>query len=206
MFRNKTIALSMSGGVDSTMLCFLMAKSIRRNSLNSTIQPYNGFDSWAPNDSQKLPSIIQYIKEKFPTVKINDPLMIRFNTNGDQINDKNSYIQPFIENLIENKTVDIVMNGISKGPSIPVQKTFGESLPFKRRPGKHLWDEVERADSLTSPFKSIDKRFIVQCYKDFKCEDLLDLTHSCTHPVKQSCGECWWCKERKWAINEVFQN
>ena len=31
LFRGKTLALSMSGGADSTMLCYLLAKTSRRH-------------------------------------------------------------------------------------------------------------------------------------------------------------------------------
>ena len=203
-FKNKTIALSMSGGVDSTMLCFLAAKKINKAGLNSTIQPYNGFDSWAPNDSEGLPEIIDHIRGHFPNVKINDPAFCRFDTKGDQVNHKNTYINPFIESLRDNGKIDIIVNGISLGPPLEVQETFGINLPTMRRPGHKSYDEIDRADHTHSPFMHVDKRFIVECYKKFRCKDLLDLTHSCTHPRVSKCGECWWCKERAWAVESVF--
>ena len=47
-FKNKTIAVAMSGGADSTLLCYLIANTIQEQDLNITIQPYNGLDLWAP--------------------------------------------------------------------------------------------------------------------------------------------------------------
>ena len=43
----------MSGGADSTMLCYLLANTIQEQDLNITIQPYNGLDLWAPGDGQQ---------------------------------------------------------------------------------------------------------------------------------------------------------
>jgi tRNA(Ile)-lysidine synthase TilS/MesJ len=49
-FKDKTVAVAMSGGADSTMLCYLIANTINEQDLNITIQPYNGLDLWAPGD------------------------------------------------------------------------------------------------------------------------------------------------------------
>ena len=53
----KSIGISMSGGADSTMLCYLLAKSISNGKLNISIQPYNGYDINLPGDSNKIPFI-----------------------------------------------------------------------------------------------------------------------------------------------------
>ena len=69
-FDNKVIGLSMSGGPDSFMLCYLLVKTIQEEKLNIIIQPYNGYDIDIPHDSEKLPNIIEYIRNKFPDVEI----------------------------------------------------------------------------------------------------------------------------------------
>ena len=66
------------------------------------------------------------------------------------------------------------------------------------------------------PFVYTTKDWIVQTY--YKCEivDLFDITRSCegefedvtyeTYTPGQhvpTCGECFWCKEREWAIEQV---
>ena len=208
LFKGKTLALSMSGGVDSTMLCYLLAKTSYEQNLEITIQPYNGYDTWAPIDSAGVPNIIKFIRKKFPAVDIQWPVSTVFNTNGRYApNDKNMYIRPLIEKLVEHNAVDVLMNGISLGPPVEVQETFRNwqdlAVDIRRRPGKRQWHEIERAIKQLSPLKHIDKRFIVQCYKEFDIEKLLKMTNSCTAP-QGNCGECWWCQEREWAINKVF--
>ena len=208
LFRGKTLALSMSGGADSTMLCYLLAKTSRRHNLQITIQPYNGYDIWAPMDSKGVVKIIKYIQSKFPNVDIQWPISTVFDTNGDFApNDKNMYITPLIEKLVAHNVVDLVMNGISMGPPLEVQQTFKDwdnKINVRRLPGYHLWNEVERAIEHLSPLKHIDKRFIVQCYKEFDIEELLEMTNSCTTP-EGNCSECWWCQERTWALNETLR-
>lgn len=203
--RNKVIGLSMSGGADSTLLCVLVAKTIDQKGLNSIIQPYNGYDTWAPLDSAGLPKIITYIRTLFPNVRINWPVSVVFDTNGDHEKDKNTYIRPFVHNLINREYVDFIIPGISSGPPIEVQEKFGikDHTAIQRIPGYRLWNEVENANDKRAPFKNVDKRFMLQCYKDFGLKELFDMTQSCTHPAG-NCGKCWWCKEREWASQEVF--
>ena len=63
---------------------------------------------------------------------------------------------------------------------------------------------LDRAIEHLSPLKHIDKRFILQCYKEFNIESLLQLTNSCIYP-EGNCSECWWCQERNWALNETLR-
>jgi len=205
-YENKTIGLSMSGGCDSTMLCYLLANTIQIKKMNTAIQPYNGFDLWCPEDSSKLPAIIEYLQQEFPDVTIHNPICTVYDTHGAssvEEKNKNYYIRTLIEKLKKSGLVDIVINGVCLGPPVKVQKTFthsAEGLIF-RREGHALFEEVTHA-GLHAPFTDIDKRFIIQCYKDFEQEHLLDMTHSCTFPGGP-CNTCWWCQERQWAINQT---
>ena len=184
LFRGKTLAISMSGGADSTMLCYLLAKTSYEQNLEITIQPYNGYDTWAPIDSAGVPNIIKFIRKEFMSVDIQWPISTVFDTNGAVApNDKNKFIRPLIEKLTEHRVIDIVMNGISMGPPIEIQQTFKDwdkKINVRRLSGYHLWDEVERAHDHLAPFKQVDKRFIVQCYKDFGIEKLLKKTNGIT--------------------------
>lgn len=202
-WQDKTIGLSMSGGADSTMLCYLLAHTSQKRNLNLTIQPYNGYDIWCTHDSEGLPYIIDYIKNIFPDVKIEWPITTVFDTKGSKENHKNVYIRDLVKRLRNSKMIDIWLNGVCLGPPLDVQETFtGEAKDyFLRRPGKLLWHEVENAGNY-APYKNIDKRFIMQCYIDFDQQALRDLTNSCTN-VGNNCGYCWWCQERAWAIKET---
>jgi len=198
-FRNKTLGLSMSGGADSTILCILLAKTIESKGLNITIQPFSGYDLWAPLDSAGLPNIITFIKSEFPSVKINWPVSVVFDTQGSP-DGKNVYIGQLKKNMMDTGFINDFLVAISRGPELETQLKFNA---IKRIPGYHIWNEVAEANPNLAPFKEVDKRFIVQCYKDFGYESLLKQTNSCTDPAG-NCGECWWCQERSWAIDTVF--
>ena len=197
-YNNKTVAISMSGGADSTMLCFLLLNTIQKQDLNITIQPYNGYDISVPSDSAGLPDIIDYLQKQFPNIKLNWPISCVYNTQEQDI--KNTYIRPLIETLCKHNVVDEVIQAVCLGPPEATQESFiGDD--YFRRPGYALWEEVAQPKN-HAPFVDVDKRFIIQCYTDFNVQDLLELTNSCTRAIG-NCGECWWCQERNWAIQEA---
>ena len=66
------------------------------------------------------------------------------------------------------------------------------------------------------PFVYTTKDWIVKQYYENNIRDLLDITRSCegefddldytTYTPRQpvpTCGECFWCKEREWAIEQI---
>ncbi len=195
-FSDKVVGLSMSGGADSTMLCYLLAKFVP----DIIIQPINGFDLGVPGDSNKLPKIIEYIRNDFKDVEIRWPLSTVF-SNDDFQPIKHDYIRTLKSTALEYKMCDTIISAITKGPPLEDQIKFitydGENT--KRIEGYALYDEVLDG----GPFNQVDKRFIIQCYKDFDKEDLLEMTASCVAPNQCGYKKCWWCCERQWAIREV---
>ena len=202
----KTIGISMSGGADSTMLCYLLAKSISNDKLNISIQPYNGYDIDLPEDSNRLPYIITYIRNKFPDVDLKWPMSVVFSNPGHK-DVKNIFIKDLVEKMFF-KNFDTRVVGITPGPPIEVQRKFkinSKKSNIKRLPGYDLYSEVVDFDkNSTGPFKSVDKRFIIQSYADHGVTDLLDMTASCIVPDPGCSGTCWWCQERQWAVDEVY--
>jgi 7-cyano-7-deazaguanine synthase in queuosine biosynthesis len=73
------------------------------------------------------------------------------------------------------------------------------------------------------PFRFTDKRWIMRQYKNYKLDELLALTRSCegdnnTYPtifdgldfttykdsdIVPECGQCFWCQERSWGIQNA---
>ena len=66
------------------------------------------------------------------------------------------------------------------------------------------------------PFVYTTKDWIIKQYYENNIEDLLDITRSCegefdgldytSYTPGQDipiCGECFWCKEREWAIEQA---
>jgi hypothetical protein len=53
-----------------------------------------------------------------------------------------------------------------------------------------------------TPFVNINKREIAKLYKNLEIEDLYPVTRSCESLTLTTghCGKCWWCKERIWGF------
>jgi len=207
---NKVIGLSMSGGADSTILCYLLAKFCQDKIFNYVIQPFSAYDLSVPGDAKKLPDIIQYIRNKFPDVQIRWPISTVF-PNPNFIPVKNEYLGSLKKILTHYKVYDIFVSAISLGPPLEVQKTFetNDSKNIKRLEGYDLYNELlvgKNNKRTLKPFVNINKSFIIQCYKDFKEEKLLEITESCIQLVKCKPGDkfCWWCLEKDWAIKKVY--
>jgi len=78
---------------------------------------------------------------------------------------------------------------------------------------------VKNIQSITRwmPFMDVDKRMVAYLYTHFDMlEALFPFTRSCEwhkgmsylrlvvpNPGDKHCGECWWCKERKWAFGRL---
>jgi hypothetical protein len=203
-YNNKTIGLSMSGGADSTMLCILFCKLVTTHNINLTIQPYNGFDIHVPFDSSALLSNLDIIKNMYSNVDLLHPISTIFDSKGED--NKMIFINDLIFKL-NRKVFDHRVTAITLGPPYNVQKEF-PCNHIRRIEGYHAYNELDY-DTWpieNCPLKNIDKRFIVQLYKDFELTDLFTSTISCISPVNdlQPCNKCWWCYERDWAITEVL--
>ena len=55
----------------------------------------------------------------------------------------------------------------------------------------------------TIPFALVDKRHTLGLFEVFQAWPLIELTHSCTAQTEGRCGECYNCKEREWALDEL---
>jgi hypothetical protein len=66
------------------------------------------------------------------------------------------------------------------------------------------------------PLRFVEKDWVVQQYMTQNIQDLFDITRSCEGEIQginhtnyvsnqyvPECGECFWCKERKWAIEKI---
>lgn len=201
------IGIAMSGGADSLMLCYLVANTIKKLKLNSSIQPYNGYDIHVPHDSNAAVKTLPTLIRKFPTVDIKWPISTVFNSNGED--NKMDYITK-LRKALAGATFTRHITGITLGPPYKVQNSWPKTVSNQRirripnymSESESAWDDWPLE---TTPFKNIDKRFVIQCYKDFKQMKLFHQTVSCTTPTNgnKPCGKCWWDYEREWALNEV---
>jgi hypothetical protein len=115
------IGIAMSGGADSLMLCYLVANTIKKLKLNSSIQPYNGYDIHVPHDSNAAVKTLPTLIRKFPTVDIKWPISTVFNSNGED--NKMDYITK-LRKALAGATFTRHITGITLGPPYKVQNSW----------------------------------------------------------------------------------
>lgn len=118
---------------------------------------------------------------------------------------------------------DAVFNGVTLNP----QSLETDIRPHDRNRlpdfENDIFEPIDTKKGQTyRPFEFVEKDFIMACYLRHGWQDLLSITRSCEgdsavdsdlfvdyteykHGVTPlaECGECFWCKERKWALDRA---
>lgn len=213
----ETIGIWMSGGADSSLLCYLLAKEIKIKNLSIKIQPLT---------VQKRPNIFESVPVKNKIIQLleaetifNEHVIYHAPTAGWDTNDYLAMFAKMNRENIRQNMFQALFSGITTNPPRQVQKNFQwgilEDVESKR--GSHLIKDTVRYFTETEknieyefleykPFFNITKKNIANLYKE---HDLLDslfpLTRSCEdrNYLQGHCGKCWWCEERLWAFGRL---
>lgn len=202
LHRYKAAAMSVSGGLDSGTLLYLLAEEITQSNLNFPIYAIT-----VPNRSDTACGhhaalVIEFVKSRFPNVEINH--IIKSIIDGG--NFKAKIATDIMREYFKQGLVDCYIDGVTKNPDstfkfIEPNKDYVKRI-FER--DFNIQKIVETEDWLPKirPFGGINKRGIYEITtKKGITEDLLSRTKSCTDTKEYKCMTCWWCQERKWGFN-----
>ena len=191
----KKIGLAMSGGVESSLLFYLLHKKIIDEDLNVTIHPL----VLCHIDRKFINEIVHNIinlQESFPFVIKPYVYFSNFDRKYTTKN-LNSFLNPIKRN------VDIIARGTNRNPPIYVM------------PGDQdkAWElpEMDEFDEEWKPFKNMHKQDLALIYKMYDLKELFKLTVSCSNYYIDKrgfgivCKKCLACYERKWAF-KTFDN
>lgn len=175
-------ALLYSGGVESTLLYFLLLKE-NNTALNLFIvDRYN-------NPIPKAISLYNKLKESWgdtnSTCSVIDTDINLSNTQR---------IKYAIKEI--SKTHNTIVWGMNAYPD-NIRPKLKEST--MTHPGKVLSNNPK----LKMPFIDYTKDIIIKMYYDNNIHHVLEDTHSCGEPVGTPCGSCFNCREREWAYNKL---
>lgn len=177
------INILMSGGVDSTLLAYLVAMQSDKPIILHTLGP-------SKHVYQKvLIPILTYLQNRF----------------GDRFQLVNIRRQQLLireaANYILSVYPGVILTGCNKVVThfTPTVYIKGDTPPVR---GEVASDHHKR------PFINLDKVEIIRIYQEQNILDLLSLTKSCGLPKLQRCGGCYFCMERAWAtavlgINDI---
>lgn len=222
-----SIAVSLSGGADSALLAFLLcsfAPSGFHVHIISHIRcwkdkPWQQYDAvnvfrWLVN---RFPNIVferhtNFIAPDLEYGNIGPNLTDEY---GKHVSGDNIEIRAFAEYVCFQKNVDAYYNAVTRNPRLANFNGMMERDIEPTTENEHLYMMKHMGRWAIHPFRFTDKSWIIKQYKENQIEDLLALTRSCegtfanityeTYTPGQYvpvCGECFWCKEREWALGQ----
>ena len=223
----KSVAISVSGGADSALLAYLVCDQAPDNFLIHVISHTRMWKTrpWQQKDSL---SVFKWLEVRFPNLRFERHTNfiapdLEYGNIGPSITDEfgkkvsgdNIQQRAYAEYICKMHAIDAYYNGVTRNPPVTYFNGMIERDVDKSENNKHL-EIMQHMDVWAiHPFRFIDKSEIVKKYKELKLMDLFNITRSCEGEFEDityknytsgqyvpTCGTCFWCKEREWAIEQ----
>ena len=215
----KRIGISLSGGADSALLAYLILKET-----DADIYFTTQIRMWKTRPWQRYiaQNVVAWFKDRFTNriehiegfipPEMEEPTTTNITDEyGKQKPGNRIILRAHNEWVAHTYNLDAWFAAVNKNPDIPIPGALEERdngvLPLHM---KHMGIDI------CHPFVYIKKDWIIKQYYENKVEDLLNITRSCegefegldytTYIPNQKvpiCGQCFWCKEREWAIEQI---
>jgi 7-cyano-7-deazaguanine synthase in queuosine biosynthesis len=215
------IGISVSGGADSALLAYLICKNV---STTTEIHITSQIRCWRTRPWQEhfADGVIDWLKQKFNNKfyvhknlvppEMEEPNTTLIKDEYGKMKPGNRIILRSYNEFIANKyKLDALYAGVNMNPDIDIPGKVAE-----RDEGHIAPHFVHNEVDICHPFVYTKKDWIIQQYYENNIVDLLNLTRSCegefeglnytTYTPGQHvpvCRECFWCKEREWAIEQA---
>ena len=189
---NKKLLVSVSGGADSAILLYLLAKHNKETKLGHqittfTVNKVDGAEIHAKN-------VIQWVTSK---LEVSIQSMI---VDVDHSLPHNLVVNTPLRAQIRTNVFDMVYIGENKIP--PIEFPFGEENSFPGLAPRRKGNSANNG-KVSLPFFDMYKYHTIDLYFRHNVTELLEFTHSCTERSVGRCNVCWHCCERKWAFREL---
>lgn len=226
----KKICISLSGGADSALLGYLLADIFQKNKLNIEIHVISHVRCWKTKPWQRdnSMSVYKWLCDRFPNTIFKRyenfiaPDLEYAHTGptltdeyGKQVSGDNIEIRAFAEYICTQNQCDAYYNGVTRNPRNIELGGMRERDIELNADNKHLQIMRHMDKWALHPFRFVEKDWVVQQYMTQNIQDLFDITRSCegeiqginytnyiTNQYVPVCNECFWCKEREWAIEK----
>lgn len=209
--KNNTLGIWLSGGADSSILCYLLAKHIKDNQLDYKIQPVTVLKRIG--DTAHL-DVLNFIKNELNCADIFLDVIVQ-NTDTKQEYD-DSFFNVRLNHVVEGR-YKYIYSGINQSPDTEaytngwemveeIQNVRGSLITkLKILCGVIELEGIDYEFGDIRPFINLDKKGIAELYKNHNLLDrLFPLTNSCGghSPANTHCEKCWNCRERFWAFEK----
>lgn len=223
---HKNIAIAVSGGADSALLTYLVCSKLT----NTKVHIINNVRCWKtkPWQQDDFKRVFNYITNRFANIEFKThtnfiPPELEWGNKGRTITDEYGKLvsgdtlelRAFTEYICFQNKVEACYNGVTRNP----RNTDFTGMPTRdiepNDDNLHLEKTTHMGMLVYHPFRFKEKSEIYKTYVELNILDLFDLTRSCegefsflnysnyqAGQMVPICGNCFWCKEREWAIEQ----
>lgn len=224
----KNIAISVSGGADSALLAYFICGLTRET--NATIHIINHVRCWKTKPWQQHDAdyIFHWLFQKFYHTKFERHINfiapeLEYGNIGPSLTDEygkkvsgdNIQQRSYAEYICNKYNIEAYYNAVTRNPRSSDFQGMIERDIEPDKDNRHLAVMKHMDRWALHPFRFVEKSWIVKQYRDHNLMDLFNKTRSCEGEFEgltyknyipgqevPTCGECFWCKEREWAIEQ----
>lgn len=199
------IGILVSGGLDSALLTYLTAKTIKDNGLQVKIKPISLEVASKAKTLSSARNVIKFISEKLdfdqwePVHEAYVPIEESYPPN------KGEFFLKVIREVFANQC-NFILNGDTKNPPDEVRSSF--KYNDYRELHRDNRTTIYNGQWSASPHIFMDKKDILELYIKYDLLGMTPYTLSCDENMDKilkfnysiPCRECWWCLERQWGF------
>lgn len=215
------IAMFLSGGPDSALTAYMLAKTVKELGYGNPIHPITTEFLARPYNIKYAWGVLQKIEELLD-VRFQQHLIFPMPNHALPITDEDKKVimSANIDEYYKRYNLSCVFNGLTANPpATEVGDTlYGDSS--KERDNPEVILKKLKNKHVQYPFLFSNKRVVSYFYNYFDLLDsLFPITRSCEAELKETeyftkdCFEvrpeekcCWWCRERKWGFEKYRPN
>jgi 7-cyano-7-deazaguanine synthase in queuosine biosynthesis len=183
----KKIAVLLSGGSDSAILLYILAKECKKYNVDLmifTVPRADGAINYSPKIVFEINKLLDI--DLAPPIAVGDP---HNHHHSQQTRSGHREI------LAKYPDVDYIYYGSQK---VATELENLENVIYPWRP-----DRLFYQGKTVCPFFDLTKDHTLDLYYQLGVEDLLKYSHSCCVWDKGRCGKCYNCIERNWAFQKL---
>jgi hypothetical protein len=224
----KNIVISVSGGADSALLAYMICELAKE--YNPTIHIINHVRMWKTRPWQQVDAdkVYNWLFQRFyytrferhinfiaPELEYGNIGPSLVDEYGKTVSGDNIQQRAYGEFICNKVDADVYFNAVTRNPRLVEFNGMSERNIERTNDNKHLEYMIHMGRIVSHPFRFVDKAWILSQYRQLDIIDLFDITRSCegefdsinykTYTPGQhvpACGQCFWCKEREWAIEQ----
>ena len=224
----KNVAISVSGGADSALLAYMVCELAKEHDI--TVHVINHVRMWKTRPWQQYDGerVYNWLFQRFyhttfkrhvnfiaPEIEYGNIGPNLTDEYGKKVSGDNIQQRAYGEFICNKHNIDAYYNAVTRNPKLAAFNGMRERDIESSEDNKHLERMTHMGVEVLHPFRFIDKSEIFKKYKELDLIELFEITRSCegefdgidytTYTPGQyvpTCGNCFWCKEREWAIEQ----